>query len=81
LVDLNGEKRKGKAVGRGGICGGAGPARQRRGRRKEGDGGETDRWGRLFSETKRKENGAGGVGCCRGEIGGLLGRRAERVKR
>jgi hypothetical protein len=72
------EERKGKAAGRGEICGGAGPGEAEGGgrRRKEGDGGGADRWGRLVSETKRK--GAGSVGCRGEKVGGLLGRRAGR---
>jgi hypothetical protein len=74
--------KDGKEAGRGGICGGAGPgeAEEGGGRRKEGDGGAADRWGRDVSERKKKDNGAGGVACCGGEDSGLLGRRAKKGK-
>jgi hypothetical protein len=78
---LEREERKGKAVGRGGICGGAGPGEEEEGKKKGRRRRETDRWDWLVSERKRKEKGAGGVGCYGGKIGGLLGRRAERVRR
>jgi hypothetical protein len=81
LVDSSGEERKGKADGCGGICGGAGPGEEEEGKKKGRRRGETDRWDWLVSERKRKEKGAGGVGCYGGKIGGLLGRRAERVRR
>jgi hypothetical protein len=56
LVDSSGEERKGKAAGHGEICGGAGLGEAEEGEEeRKGDGGETDRWGRLVSETKEKK--------------------------
>jgi hypothetical protein len=78
LVDSSGEERKGKAAGHGEICGGAGLGEAEEGEEeRKGDGGETDRWGRLVSETKEKK-GAGRVGCNGEEVDGLLGRQAGR---
>jgi hypothetical protein len=71
LVDSSGEERNRKAAGRGGICGGAGPGEAKEGKKKGRRRGEIDRWDRLVSKRKRKEKGAGGVGCCGGKIGGL----------
>jgi hypothetical protein len=48
--------KEGKVAGAAGITAAPGLARQRRGRRrKEGEGGAADQWGRDVSETKKKE--------------------------
>jgi hypothetical protein len=56
LVSSARREKRGKAAGRGEICGGAGSA-GRRGEEeeKEGGRGEADRWGRGVSESKEKK--------------------------
>jgi hypothetical protein len=46
---------------------------------KEGEGIETDRWGRRVSGRKEKEKGTTGVGCCGEGKGGPLGRKVSEV--
>jgi hypothetical protein len=49
------EERKGKAAGRGGICGGAGPGEAEGEEERKATGGEDDRWGRFVSKTREKK--------------------------
>jgi hypothetical protein len=70
------EERKGKAAGRGG----AGPGEAEGGRRKEGDGGEANRWGWVVSETKEKKRGSWGAWAAAGRswwAAGPLGWKGE----
>jgi hypothetical protein len=66
---------------RGGNRGGAGPAKQRGGRRKERGRGEADRWGQSSASAGIKEKEEEGDGPLREGVDGPLGRRAEKVRR